>query len=169
MIVLVYTHEVISTKSERKPLKSTIWLTDQITRKSKNKSLQNFQTWELTSLSLRKQQRIGLNGTVKSFSELFPYLRRKVELCCLLLTRQVYTLRGLLCRSTHEVLTKMAAGLLEVRLRLPVAFFFLFTWNIEFLQHLLSNLFVINKLRFLGQMFLVKKRNGLFYANKREL
>ena len=32
IIVLVYTHEVISTKSERKPLKSTIWLTDQITR-----------------------------------------------------------------------------------------------------------------------------------------
>ena len=28
IIVLVYTHEVISTKSERKPLKSTIWLTD---------------------------------------------------------------------------------------------------------------------------------------------
>ena len=30
IIVLVYTHEVISTKSERKPLKSTIWLTDQV-------------------------------------------------------------------------------------------------------------------------------------------
>ena len=33
VIVFVYTHEVISTKSERKPLKSTIWLTDKITRK----------------------------------------------------------------------------------------------------------------------------------------
>ena len=29
IIVLAYTHEVISTKSERKPLKSMIWLTDQ--------------------------------------------------------------------------------------------------------------------------------------------
>ena len=86
------------------------------------------------------------------FLKLFPYLRRKVELCCLLLTRQVYTLKGLLCRSAIEVLTKMAARLLEVRLRLPVEFFFLFTWNIEFLQHLLSNLFIINKLRFLGQI-----------------
>ena len=53
IIVLVYTYEVISTKSERKPLKSTICLTDQITRKFKNRSLQNFQT-------LRKQQRIVL-------------------------------------------------------------------------------------------------------------
>ena len=68
IIVLVYTHEVISTKSERKPLKSTIWLTDQITRKFKNRSLQNFQTWQFTSLSLRKQQRNGLNGTVKSMN-----------------------------------------------------------------------------------------------------
>ena len=51
----------------------------------------------------------------------------KVELCCFLLTRQVYNQNCLLCRSLHEVLTKMAAWLLEVRRRLPVAFFFLFT------------------------------------------
>ena len=68
IIVLVYTHEVISTKSQRKPLKSTIWLTDQITRKFKNRSLQNFQTWQFTSLSFRKQQRNGLNGTAKSLN-----------------------------------------------------------------------------------------------------
>ena len=68
IIVLVYTQEVISTKSERKPLKSTIWLTDQITRKFKNRSLQNFQTWQFTSLSFRKQQRNGLNGTAKSLN-----------------------------------------------------------------------------------------------------
>ena len=90
-IVLVYTHEVISTKSERKPLKSTIWLTDQIMRKFKNRSLQNFQTWQFTSLSFHKQQRNGLNGTAKTEFELFPYLRRKVALCCFLLTRQVYS------------------------------------------------------------------------------
>ena len=58
---------------------------------------------------------------------MFPYLRRKVELCCFLLTRQVYSQKGLLCRSSHEVLTKMAARLLEVTRRLPVAFFFQFT------------------------------------------
>ena len=68
IIVLVYTHEVISTKSERKPLKSTIWLTDQITRKFKNRSLQNFQTRLFTSLSFRKRQRNGLNGTAKSLN-----------------------------------------------------------------------------------------------------
>ena len=62
MIVLEYTDEVISTKSERKPLKSTICLTDQITRKFKNRFLQSFQTWQFTSLSFRKQQRNGLNG-----------------------------------------------------------------------------------------------------------
>ena len=56
IIVWAYTHELISTKSDRKPLKGTIWLTDQITRKFKNRSLQNFQTWQFTSLSLRKQQ-----------------------------------------------------------------------------------------------------------------
>ena len=55
-------------------------------------------------------------------------LRRKAELVCFLLTRQVYSQKGLLCRSSHElVLTKMAARLLEVRRRLPVPFFFLFT------------------------------------------
>ena len=32
---------MISTKLERKLLKSTIWLTDQITRKFKNRSFQN--------------------------------------------------------------------------------------------------------------------------------
>ena len=57
--------------------------------------------------------------------ELFPYLRRKAELSCFLLTRQVYSQKGLLCRPLHEVLTKMAARLLEVRRRLPLSFFFL--------------------------------------------
>ena len=38
------------------------------------------------------------------------------------------------CCVAHEVLTKMAARLLEVRRRLPGAFFFLFTENVEFLQ-----------------------------------
>ena len=74
--------------------------------------------------------------------KLFPYPRRKVELCCFLLTRQVYSQKGLLCRSSHEVLTKMAARLLEVRRRLPVSFFFLF---------------VINKLRFWAKIFLLEK------------
>ena len=54
--------------------------------------------------------------------ELFPYLRRNVELCCFLLTRQVYSQKGLLCRSSHEVLIKMAARLLKVRRRLPISF-----------------------------------------------
>ena len=38
-----------------------------------------------------------------------------------------------LCRSSHEVLTNMAARFLEVRRRLRVAFFVLFTY-LEFLQ-----------------------------------
>ena len=33
---------------------------------AKVRSLQNFQTWQFASLSFRKQQRKGLNGTVKS-------------------------------------------------------------------------------------------------------
>ena len=41
---------------------------DQITRNFKNRSLQNFQGWQFASLSLRKQQRNGLNGTVKSLN-----------------------------------------------------------------------------------------------------
>ena len=144
---------MISKKSERKPSKGTIWLTDQITRKFKNRCLQNFQTWQFTSLSLRKQQRNGLNGTVKSLNCFLTW--EEVKLCCFLLTRQVYSRKGLLCRSSHEVLTKMAARLLEVRRRLPVPFFFLFTWNVNFCKHSRSNLFVINKLRFLVQIFLL--------------
>ena len=60
---------------------------------------------------------------------LFPYLRRKEELCCFLWTHQVYTCsqKGLLCCSLHEVLTKMAARFLEVRRHRHVAFFVLFT------------------------------------------
>ena len=70
---------MISTKSERKgkPLKSSIWMTEQIVREksacsgnystcAKVRSLQNFQAWQFASLSLRKQHRKGLNGTVKS-------------------------------------------------------------------------------------------------------
>ena len=39
-------------------------------RNFKNRCLQNFQTWQFihTSLSLRKQQRNGLNGTVKNLN-----------------------------------------------------------------------------------------------------
>ena len=59
-----------------------------------------------------------------------------------------------LCRSSHEVLTKMAAQLLEVRRRPPVALFFLFTWNIE-LPQTFAFKFVINTLRFSGQIFLL--------------
>ena len=43
----------------------------------------------------------------------------------------------------------MVARLLKVRRRFPVAFFVLFTWNVELLQTLLSSLFVINELCFL--------------------
>ena len=39
-------------------------------------------------------------------------MRGKVGLCCFLLTRQIYSQKGLLCRSWHEMLTKMAARLL---------------------------------------------------------
>ena len=85
-------------KIRGKPLKSMIWLTDEIMRNFKNRSLQNFQTWQFihTSLSLSKQQRNGLNGPLKVWI-MFPYLRRKVELCCFLLTRQVYSQKGLSC------------------------------------------------------------------------
>ena len=71
-----------------------------------------------------------------------------------------------LAHGLHEVLTKMAARLLEVRLRLPVAFFFLFTWNIELLQTFAFK-FVCFKYTFLGQIFLVEtlsSRNCLFYV-----
>ena len=125
--VLVYTDEVISAKSESKPLKSTISLTDQITRKFKNRSLQNFLTWQFTSLSFHKHQSNGLNRAAKSLNCFLTLKEKQLELYCFLLTRQVYSQMGLLCRSSHEELTKMAARLLEVRRRLPVSFFFLFT------------------------------------------
>ena len=44
-----------------------------------------------------------------------------------MLTHQVYNRKGLLCRSLHEVLTKMAIRFLEVGRRFHVAFFLLFT------------------------------------------
>ena len=151
IIVLVYTHEVISTKSERKPLKSTIWLTDQITRKFKNRSLQKFQTWQFTSLSFRKQQRNGLNGTAKSLNcfltweekwsfVVFYWLARFIakRACCVVVRMKRWQ--------------KWPARLLEVRRRLPVPFFFLFTWNVEFLQTFAFKFVVINKLRFFREI-----------------
>ena len=54
-----------------------------------------------------------------------------------------------------KVLTKMAARLLEVRRRLPVPFFFLFTRNVEFLQTFAFKFVCHNKRRFLGQIFLL--------------
>ena len=50
----------------------------------------------------------------------------------------------------------MEARLLEVRRRLPLSFFFLLTWNVELLQTFPFNFFVINKLRFLSQSFLLE-------------
>ena len=38
------------------------------TLKVKNRSLQNFQTWQFTRLSFPKQQRNDLNGTAKSLN-----------------------------------------------------------------------------------------------------
>ena len=141
---------MISTKSERKPLKSTIWLTDQITRKFKNRSLQNFQTWQFTSLSLRKQQRNGLNGTVKSmncflsweeilsfviFCWLAKFIAKRV---CLFLRMKCYKNGGSVARGK----TSSSCTIL-----------FPFNLKQNFCKHLLSNLFVIDKLRFLGQIF----------------
>ena len=80
--------------------------------------------------------------------ELFPYLRRKEELCCFLLTRQVYSFFAWSA-------DKMAIRFLEVRRRLHVVFFLVFTWNVEFLQTVAPNLFVINKLRLWAKFFLL--------------
>ena len=63
-------------------------------------------------ISLRKQQRNGLNGTVKSLNS-FPYLRRKVFFFifkCFLLTRQVYGQKGLSCRSSSYSADKNAGS-----------------------------------------------------------
>ena len=122
MIVLVYTHEVVSTKSERKPIKGTIWLTDQITQKCKNRP------WQIFQLSIRKQQRNDLNRTVKSLN-CFLYLRRKVELCCSLLTRQVYSQKG----SFRVCCVVLAWSADKNDGSVAIAFFFLLTWNAEFL------------------------------------
>ena len=150
---------MVSTKSERKPLKRTIWLTDQITQKFQNRSLQNFQTWQFTSLSLRKQQRNGLNGTVKSFNcfltceekysfVVFRWLAkfRVKKVFCVVLRMKCWKNK------------KMTASLLEVRRRLPVAFFFLFTGNVEFLQTFAFKFVCHKYTSILGQMFLVRKR-----------
>ena len=94
-------------------------------REFENRSLQNFQTWQFTSFSLRKQ---------------------------------VYSQTGLLCRSSHEVLTKMAARLLEVRRRLPVAFFF----PIYLKRRIFANIcfqISLSQINFdFGTNFLVRKR-----------
>ena len=46
-------------------------------RKFKNRSLQNFQTWQFTSLSLRKQQHNDLNGTAKSVNCFLTWEEKK--------------------------------------------------------------------------------------------
>ena len=97
------------TKSERKPFKSTIWLTDQITRQFKNRSLQNCQTWQFTSLSFRKQHRNGLNGTTKSLN-CFLTWGKKWSFVIFCWLAKFIAKRVLLCRSSHEELTKMAGS-----------------------------------------------------------
>ena len=67
-IVLVYTHEVISTKSGRKPLKSTICLTDQTTRKFKNRSYAEFSNMAIHKFITSQTTFNGLNGTLKSLN-----------------------------------------------------------------------------------------------------
>ena len=47
------------------------------TRQFKNRSLQNFQTRQFTSLSLRKQQRKDLNGTAKSLNCFLTWEEKK--------------------------------------------------------------------------------------------
>ena len=110
---------------------------------------------------------------LKKKVELFLQLRKKVELCCFLLTRQVYSQKVLLCRSSHEVPTKMAARLLDVRRRVPVAFIFLFTCNVEFLQTFAFKFVFQIWTSILWPNFTCQEtlssRNSLFYANKREL
>ena len=113
----IYTRSDLN-KSEKKPLKSTIWLTDQITR---------------TSLSFRKQQRNVLNGTAKSLNCLLTWQEKWsfVVFCWL----AKFIAKGACCVGLRmKCWQKWRARLLEVRRRLPVSFFFLSTWNVEFLQ-----------------------------------
>ena len=97
------------------------------------RSLQNFQTWQFTSLSFRQKQRNGLNGTAKSLNcfltweekwsfVVFCWLAKFIakRACCVVLRMNCWQ--------------KWPARLLEVRRRLPVSFFCLFTWNVEVLQ-----------------------------------
>ena len=133
--------------------------------------------WQIKSresLSFRKQQRNGLNGNCIYF-ELLPYLRRKVELCCFLLTRQVYGQKLFVVSffawsADKNDGSSVARG--NTSSSCSILFPIYLKRRIHFCKHLLSNLFVIKILRFLGQIFLVEKpssRNGLFYANKRKL
>ena len=89
--------------------------------------------------------------------KLFPYLRRKAELRNFLLPRQVSE-KGFLCRSPHE--TCWHGGLGARGKALFSCSIFLSCWfeTYNYRKHLLSFSFLINKLRFLGKIFLVKKR-----------
>ena len=63
------------------------------------------------------------------------FLPEKKGRALLFSIHQVYNQKALLCRSYSFLWSAdMAARLLEVRRRFPVAFFVLFSWNLEFLQ-----------------------------------
>ena len=84
------------------------------------------------SLSFRKQQRNGLNGTAKSLNCFFTWEEKYsfVVFCWL----AKFLPKGFVVSFFAWSADKKAARLLEVRRRFPVSFFFLFTWNVEFLQ-----------------------------------
>ena len=164
---------MISTKSERKPLKSTIWLMDQINRKFKIRSLQNFQTWQFTSLSLRKHQRNGLNGTVKSLNCFLTWEEKLSSNFVVFCWLPMFTAKWDCCVVFRmKCWQKWRARLLEVRRRLPLSFLQFFTWNVEFLQTFAFKFFCRRQTSNFGPNFLVtetlRSRNGFFYANKQK-
>ena len=82
-----------------------------------------------------------------------------MELCRFLLTRQVYSQKSLLCRSSHEVLTKMPGSVARGKTSSSgIILFPVYLKRRISQKHFLLNLFVINKLRFFSENFLVRKR-----------
>ena len=166
----LYIHEVISTESAKKTLTSTIWLTYQISRKFKNRSLQNFQPWQFTSLWLRKQQRNGFNGTVKSLNCLLTWEEKKSfvvfcwlvkfiaeKVCCVFFAWSADKNGGLVPRrKTSSSCSILCPIYLKRRI----------SANICIQICLLAINFDVWAKFFL---LTLSSRNGLFYANKREL
>ena len=89
-----------------------------------------------------------------------PEKKSRAFNCCFLLTGQVYSQKKIVVLFFAWSADKNGGSVARGKRSYSCSILFYLLESNDFCKHLFSNLFVINKLRFLGQIFLVRKRWG---------